>query len=573
MSLPSASRRVDVVVVERPDVAVRAVRPRRAAGAGAEGRGVEDAVARREEVGAGRLALAVGDAAAVRAVRVHREDLVARQGALVGLEDQPCSVGGPVGLGVLSSERQLPDVGEVLLLARGQQGARGRGRRRRRSRTVEPSKSGEEERERGGISHAAGDLSRGGRSFFVGPALDLPFSNPGPRFARPGLDAAFSRRVVASPPTGLYPRPGRMERDSDLRKVLAEEIRAAIADTAPEPGAPARLARSRDGSGPRRPRARLGPPDAVGAGGRGPGTRQEAGDPRAPLPLAQPVGLQRALARRLLPARRCRGTPPGRDRTRARRARAPRRGPGDEAHARRGARLRDRSGPGLFLLGDGGAVPAGRRLRALRRALPRESCRHRAVAEDLPRVPQGRSGSRARRRMRSRRISRGCSGARAARQRASSPTRSPSPHAGPRASTWWRPTRSRRSRAAVRLRPAPWWRSRSSSTGRRRRSSAFCRRRAGSWRPAACSSPRPSTPTRSAPCGRSSSTRRTSVPFRRRRCSSWPRRRVSRTPGSSTGRRCPPPNASRSVGERPEAERAALRRAGLRARRPGRGRP
>ena len=114
---PVGSGRVDVVVVERPDVAVRAVRPRRASRSGAEGRPVEDPVSRRKEVGAGRLAFAVRDAAAIRAVGVHGEDLVAGQRAVVGLEDQPCPIGGPVRLGILASERELADVGEELLLA------------------------------------------------------------------------------------------------------------------------------------------------------------------------------------------------------------------------------------------------------------------------------------------------------------------------------------------------------------------------------------------------------------------------------------------------------------------------
>jgi SAM-dependent methyltransferase len=66
--------------------------------------------------------------------------------------------------------------------------------------------------------------------------LDAAFSRREPRFeARPSLrfgpsfDAAFSRRDILAK--------GPMERDSDLRRILADEIRAAIAETAPEPGA------------------------------------------------------------------------------------------------------------------------------------------------------------------------------------------------------------------------------------------------------------------------------------------------------------------------------------------------
>ena len=110
-------RGVDVVVVERPDVAAGAIGPRRARRAGADSRGVEDALAVGEEVRAGRLALAVGDPPAAGPVGGHREDLVAREGAFVGLEDQPPAVGRPVRLGVLSAEGQLADVREELLLS------------------------------------------------------------------------------------------------------------------------------------------------------------------------------------------------------------------------------------------------------------------------------------------------------------------------------------------------------------------------------------------------------------------------------------------------------------------------
>src|SRR5207245_4387640 len=97
---------------------------RRAGGAHAEGRAVEDAVARGKKIGARRLALPVGDHPLTRTVGVHHEDLVAREAPLVvGLEDDPFVVGGPVGLGVLAAEGQLSEVGEIFLFA-GKEGTR-----------------------------------------------------------------------------------------------------------------------------------------------------------------------------------------------------------------------------------------------------------------------------------------------------------------------------------------------------------------------------------------------------------------------------------------------------------------
>ena len=155
---------VDVVVVEGPDVSVRPVRPRRARRARTERRRVENPVTRRKEVGAGRLALAVGDAVAVRAVGLHREDLVAGQRSLVGLEDEPGVVGRPVRLGVLAAEGQLPDVGEVFLLAGGEKARGGRWRRRGAGALGEGrSRGGGEQAGKQRVSHRAADVSRPGR--------------------------------------------------------------------------------------------------------------------------------------------------------------------------------------------------------------------------------------------------------------------------------------------------------------------------------------------------------------------------------------------------------------------------
>src|SRR5690606_6421711 len=97
-------RAVDVEArVDGPDVALRAVGPRRAGVAMGVGGGVDDALAVSQEVAAGGDALAGGDHADVRAVGVHHEELVALEVVAGGLEDQFGAVGGPVGLGVLAA--------------------------------------------------------------------------------------------------------------------------------------------------------------------------------------------------------------------------------------------------------------------------------------------------------------------------------------------------------------------------------------------------------------------------------------------------------------------------------------
>src|SRR5262249_46761961 len=90
-----------------------------------------------------------------------------------------------------------------------------------------------------------------------------------------------------------------------------------------------------DGSGPRRPAALRGGPDALGPGRRAARAVEAAGDPRRPLPVAQPVLVQRALARGRVRARRGSGPPPRRDLALGRRAVAPSGRAGVASDARR----------------------------------------------------------------------------------------------------------------------------------------------------------------------------------------------------------------------------------------------
>ena len=80
----------------------------------------------RQKVAAGGAALAGRNQVLVAAVGVHDEDLVAIVGRARGLKDQPLAVGRPVGLRILASVRQLPDVAEVIGLGRREAGRRHR---------------------------------------------------------------------------------------------------------------------------------------------------------------------------------------------------------------------------------------------------------------------------------------------------------------------------------------------------------------------------------------------------------------------------------------------------------------
>ena len=84
-------------------------------------RGVDDALAIRGEITAGRAALAGADElgpcrCTVRSVHGHGIDLIARDAFALVLEDESLVVGGKVRLGVLPTERELPNIFEVLLL-------------------------------------------------------------------------------------------------------------------------------------------------------------------------------------------------------------------------------------------------------------------------------------------------------------------------------------------------------------------------------------------------------------------------------------------------------------------------
>ncbi len=102
-----------VAAVDRPGIAVRAIRRRWAVGRGEVGRGIEEALAVGKEVGASRLALARRQQGRSRAVDRQRVDLVALVRRPGGLERELQPVLGPVGLRILAAEGELADVGEV----------------------------------------------------------------------------------------------------------------------------------------------------------------------------------------------------------------------------------------------------------------------------------------------------------------------------------------------------------------------------------------------------------------------------------------------------------------------------
>jgi hypothetical protein len=70
----------------------------------------------REEVRTGCTAVAGRDELRVRAVDIHRVDLIAGVAFARRLKDQLLAVGGEVSLGVLAAEGQLFQVPEVFLL-------------------------------------------------------------------------------------------------------------------------------------------------------------------------------------------------------------------------------------------------------------------------------------------------------------------------------------------------------------------------------------------------------------------------------------------------------------------------
>ena len=215
------------------------------------------------------------------------------------------------------------------------------------------------------------------------------------------------------------------------------------------------------------------------------------------------------------------------------------------------------------------AGDSGRRVRALRGALSRQPRGDRGGPALLPRLPEGSSGPGARRRLRARRVPRLLRSAedRGPRRRIESGLRRGLPRRGPRRGGGRRDREPLREAGGLaRRRSSP---SRSSSTGRPRRSSASSSRRAAPWRPAACSSPRRSTRTRSRRCAPSTWIRPTSGPCRPRPCASWPRPRGFTEIRDRVPLAAPRRGATDGVErQRQEAQRAALRRPGLRAHRP-----
>ncbi len=127
-----------VAVVDRPDVAAAEVRLRRAALAAEKRGGVEHVLLVGIEERAGRAALAVAEAAHVRAVDAHRVDLVALAAFARRLEDQVLAIEREVGLGVLAAEGQLLHVRQVhffrAIRARGRRHGRLTGDHRHRQR-------------------------------------------------------------------------------------------------------------------------------------------------------------------------------------------------------------------------------------------------------------------------------------------------------------------------------------------------------------------------------------------------------------------------------------------------------
>ena len=97
------------------------------------GGGEDDLVVALKKIGAGRAGRAGADHLLLAGRKVENVDLVALFVAVPGLENQLAAVGGPVGLGVLAAEGELPHVAEVLLLRITLDGATGldlEGRRR-----------------------------------------------------------------------------------------------------------------------------------------------------------------------------------------------------------------------------------------------------------------------------------------------------------------------------------------------------------------------------------------------------------------------------------------------------------
>ena len=299
-----------------------------------------------------------------------------------------------------------------------------------------------------------------------------------------------SSALDSSPLGGLYSRSrGCDGSPDDLKRVLADEIRAAIAETAP-----------------RRATPRGGAPDRIHGA---PGARRlskaaEVLTPSVPAgaPLGRPngwpsgrCGFSGATSR---PSTRCRWP-----RRRARRHGSTgfRRGDRDELARRMGIQEARLDGGRVATprpAAPGGCAADGhapRRGRASRPASTRSSRSAFAAArQEIARgqrfyleLLRGSSGPGARRRLRARRVSRAAQGGghRPQRRRIEPRLRRSRRARGPLGRGGRRPRASRR--PIRRASSARSWRSRSSSTGRPRRSSASCSSRAARSRPGACS--------------------------------------------------------------------------------------
>ena len=107
---------VDLQVVERPDVAVRAVGGRRAVARVLEGGAVEDPAPSVVEVAAGGAPETVRHPAHVAPIRVHHVLLIAaRPDAVLALEDQALAVRREIRFGVVAAEGELADAAQMTL--------------------------------------------------------------------------------------------------------------------------------------------------------------------------------------------------------------------------------------------------------------------------------------------------------------------------------------------------------------------------------------------------------------------------------------------------------------------------
>lgn len=80
------------------------------------GRGIEDSLAIREKVSAGGLPFTSTDQANITPIQIHNKDLIALKPISGCLKDQLFPIEREVGLRILTSEGQLPDVGKVPFL-------------------------------------------------------------------------------------------------------------------------------------------------------------------------------------------------------------------------------------------------------------------------------------------------------------------------------------------------------------------------------------------------------------------------------------------------------------------------